>query len=67
MIMIGGEGETNPPGPIVIRDNHVGNISHRGTAFVHNFGSVPAQLIDNRLGSDINPLIGAGTIKGVSD
>ena len=66
-IMISAEGETNPPGPIVIRNNHMGNMSHRGTTFVHNFGSVPAQLIDNILGSDVNPLIGAGTIKGDSD
>jgi hypothetical protein len=66
-IMIGAEGETNPPGPIVIRNNHMGNLSHRGTTFVHNFGSVPVQLIDNRLGSGISPLIGAGTIKGDSD
>ena len=62
-IMIGAEGETNPPGPIVIRNNHFGNLSHRGTSFVHNFGSVPAQLIDNVLGSDVTALIGAGTIR----
>jgi hypothetical protein len=61
-IMIGEEGETNPPGPIVIRNNHLGNLSHRPISFVHNFGSVPAQLIGNVLGSDVNPLIGAGTI-----
>ena len=66
-IMIGAEGETNPPGPIVIRNNHFGNMSHRGTSFVHNFGSVPVQLIDNVLGSDVTPLSGLGTVKGDSD
>jgi hypothetical protein len=62
-IMISAEGEDNPHGPIIIRNNHFADMSHRVASFVHNFGSVPVQLIGNVLASDVNPLIGAGTIE----
>ena len=61
-IMIGEEGESYPPSSIIIRNNHLANLSHRGISFVHNFGSVPVQLIGNVLGSDVDPLVGRGTI-----
>ncbi len=63
VIMIGEEGETNPPGPIVIRNNRLANLSHRGVPFVHNFGPAPVQMSGNVLSSDVEPLMGAGTIK----
>jgi hypothetical protein len=63
VIMIGEEGETNPSGPIAIRNNRLANLMHRDTTFVHNFGSAPVQLSGNVLSSDVGPLMGAGTIE----
>ena len=60
-IMIGGEGETNPAGPIVVRDNHLTN---EGTfvAFVHNFGASPAVLSGNVFEGSVKSLEGEGTV-----
>ena len=62
-IMIAGEGETNPRGAIVIRNNRFINTMHRGTDFVNNFGSAPAQLSGNVLTGEVTPLAGAGTVE----
>ena len=62
-IMIAGEGETNPRGAIVIRNNRFINTMHRGTNFVNNFGSAPAQLSGNVLTGEVTPLAGAGTVE----
>jgi len=62
-IMIAGEGETNPRGAIVIRNNRFINTMHRGTDFVNNFGSDPAQLSGNVLTGEVTPLAGAGTVE----
>jgi hypothetical protein len=60
-IMISAEGEDNPKGPIVIRDNHFINAMGRGTTFVHNFGLAPVQMIGNVMIGDVIRLEGAGT------
>jgi hypothetical protein len=62
-IMIAGEGENNPRGPIIIRNNRFINTMHRGTNFVNNFGSAPAQLSGNVLTGEVTPLAGAGTVE----
>jgi len=62
-IMISAEGEDNPRGPIVIRDNRFVNAMPRGTSFVHNFGLAPVQLIGNVLTGPVTPLEGAGTVE----
>ncbi len=60
-IMISAEGEDNPKGPIIIRDNHFINGMPRGTAFVHNFGLAPVQMSGNVMIGDVRRLQGAGT------
>jgi hypothetical protein len=60
-IMISAEGEDNPHGPIIIRNNRFINTMHRGTSFVHNFGLAPAQLSGNVLTGEVTPLLGEGT------
>jgi hypothetical protein len=61
--MIAGEGETNPRGSIVIRNNRFINTMQRGTSFVHNFGLAPVQLSGNVLTGDVAPLLGEGTVE----
>ncbi len=62
-IMISAEGEDNPPGPIVIRDNRFVNAMGRRTTFVHNFGLVPVHLSGNVLSDNVTPLEGIGTVE----
>ena len=62
-ISIGGEGEINPPGPIVIRDNNFVNEQERSTVFVRSFAATPAQLSGNTLTGAVTALAGAGTVK----
>jgi hypothetical protein len=62
-IMISAEGEDNPRGPIIIRDNRFINAMPRGTSFVHNFGLAPVQLSGNVLSGQVTPLEGIGTVE----
>ncbi len=62
-IMISAEGEDNPRGPIIIRDNRFINAMPRGTSFVHNFGLAPVQLSGNVLTGQVTPLEGVGTVE----
>ena len=62
-ISIGAEGDINPAGPIVVRDNVFVNQQDRGTVFVRNFAATPAELSGNVLTGDVTPLAGPGTVK----
>jgi hypothetical protein len=62
-ISIGAEGDVNPPGPIVIRDNNFVNEQERSTVFVRNFAATPAQLSGNVLAGAVTALAGAGTVR----
>jgi hypothetical protein len=62
-IMIAAEGDTNPPGPIMVRDNHFINEQDRFTVFVRNFGATPAQLTGNTLAGLVRSLEGQGTVR----
>ena len=55
-IAIGAEGETNPPGDIVVQDNSFANDTGIATAFVRNFTGRPVTLLQNRLTGDVMPL-----------
>jgi Right handed beta helix region len=62
-ISIGAEGDINPPGPIVVRDNTFVNEQERSTVFVRNFAETPAELSGNLLTGAVTPLAGAGTVR----
>ena len=62
-ISIGAEGDTNPPGPIVVRDNNFVNQQERPTVFVRNFAVTPASLTGNVVAGAVTPLAGAGTVQ----
>jgi hypothetical protein len=62
-ISIGAEGDINPPGPIVVRDNTFVNEQDRSTVFVRNFAETPAELSGNLLTGAVTPLAGAGTVR----
>jgi hypothetical protein len=62
-ISIGAEGDTNPPGPIVVRDNNFVNEQDRATVFVRDFAATPAQLSGNVLAGAVTPLAGEGTVR----
>jgi len=62
-ISIGAEGDTNPPGPIVVRDNAFVNEQERSTVFVRNFAATPAEPSGNLLTGAVTPLAGAGTVR----
>jgi hypothetical protein len=62
-ISIGAEGDINPPGPIVVRDNNFVNEQERSTVFVRNFTSTPAELSGNVLAGAVTPLAGPGTVQ----
>jgi len=61
-ISIGDEGDINPPGPIVVRDNVFVNQQERPTVFVRNFAATPAELTGNVLTGVVTALSGAGTV-----
>jgi hypothetical protein len=62
-ISIGGEGDTNASGPIVVKDNNFVNEQDRSTVFVRSFAAIPAQLSGNVLAGAVTPLAGAGTVR----
>jgi hypothetical protein len=62
-ISIGAEGDINPPGPIVVRDNTFVNDQDRPTVFVRNFAATPAELSGNVLTGSVTPLSGPGTVR----
>jgi hypothetical protein len=62
-ISIGAEGDINPAGPIVVRDNTFVNQQDRTTVFVRNFAATPAELSGNVLAGAVTPLAGAGTVR----
>ena len=62
-ISIGAEGDINPPGPIVVRDNTFVNEQDRATVFVRNFAATPAVLSGNVLTGAVTPLSGPGTVR----
>jgi hypothetical protein len=62
VISIGAEGDINPPGPIIVRDNNFINEQERPTVFVRSFAATPAQLSGNGLAGVVTPLSGAGTV-----
>jgi len=62
-ISIGAEGDINPPGPIVVRDNTFVNAQDRPTVFVRNFAATPAMLSGNVLTGAVTPLSGPGTVR----
>lgn len=62
-ISIGAEGDTNPSGPIVVRDNNFVNQQERPTVFVRDFAATPAQLSGNVLAGAVTALAGAGTVQ----
>jgi hypothetical protein len=62
-ISIGAEGDTNPSGPIVVRDNNFVNQQERPTVFVRNFAATPASLTGNVVAGAVTPLAGAGTVQ----
>jgi hypothetical protein len=62
-ISIGAEGDTNPPGPIIVRDNVFVNEQDRPTVFVRDFAATPAELSGNLLTGVVTPLAGAGTVR----
>jgi hypothetical protein len=62
-IMLGAEGDTNPPGPIVIRDNVFTNEQDRSTIFVRNATATRVQLTGNTLTGPVKPLEGEGTVR----
>jgi hypothetical protein len=62
-ISIGSEGDVNPPGPIVVRDNSFVNEQDRGTVFVRNFSETPAELSGNLLSGAVTPLAGPGAVR----
>ncbi len=62
-ISIGGEGDTNTSGPIVVRDNNFVNEQDRPTVFVRDFAATPAVLSGNVLSGVVTPLAGAGTVQ----
>ncbi len=62
-ISIGAEGDINPPGPIVVRDNTFVNQQERTTVFVRNFAETPAELSGNVLSGAVTALAGPGTVK----
>jgi hypothetical protein len=62
-ISIGAEGDINPPGPIVVRDNVFVNDQDRPTVFVRNFAATPAELSGNTLTGAVTPLSGPGTVR----
>ncbi len=62
-IMIAGEGETNPKGPIEIRNNHFLNRQGRTTALVFNQGLAPAHLTANVLTGLVTALKGEGLVE----
>jgi hypothetical protein len=62
-IEIGEEGETNPPGPIIIRDNRFVNLMGGPTAFVRNGGMRPALLTGNEVTGPVEPLAGEGEVR----
>jgi hypothetical protein len=57
-ISIGAEGDINPPGPIIVRDNNFVNEQERSTVFVRDFAATPAQLSGNVLTGSVTPLAG---------
>jgi hypothetical protein len=62
-ISIGAEGEINPPGPIVVRDNTFVNEQERPTVFVRDFAATPAELTGNKLIGAVTPLFGPGMVR----
>jgi hypothetical protein len=62
-ISIGAEGDINPPGPIIVRDNIFVNQQDRSTVFVRNFAATPAELSGNVLTGAVTPLAGPGTVQ----
>jgi hypothetical protein len=62
-ISVGAEGDINPPGPIVVRDNNFVNEQERATVFVRNFAATPAELRGNVLAGAVTPLAGLGTVQ----
>lgn len=62
-IVIGEEGDTNPPGPLIVRGNNFVNEQERMTVFVRNFAATPARLSGNVLAGAVTPLAGAGTVQ----
>ena len=62
-ISIGAEGDINPPGPIVVRDNVFVNDQDRPTVFVRDFAATPAELSGNTLTGAVTPLSGPGTVR----
>jgi hypothetical protein len=62
-ISIGAEGDINPPGPIVVRDNTFVKDQDRPTVFVRNFAATPAELSGNVLTGSVTPLSGPGTVR----
>ena len=61
-ISIGSEGDTNPPGPIVVKDNTFTNEQDRSTVFVRDFASTPADLSGNTLSGPVTALAGLGKV-----
>jgi len=62
-IIIAGEGETNPKGPIEIRNNHFLNRQGRTTSFVFNQGMAPVHLTANVLGGQVTSSRGEGSVE----
>ena len=62
-ISIGAEGDTNPRGPILIRDNDFVNEQDSFTAFVRNMSATPAQLSGNALAGSARALEGEGSVE----
>lgn len=62
-IAIGLEGETQPSGGVLIRNNRFTNNSAGRAIFVRNAGPVPARLEGNVLRGVVVPLEGPGTVR----
>jgi hypothetical protein len=62
-IAIGEEGDTNPPGPIVVRNNFFANEQDRTTVFIRNVTATPVQSIGNTSTGPVVPLEGPGTVR----
>ena len=62
-ISIGAEGDANPRGPIIIRDNDFVNEQDSFTAFVRNMSATPARLSGNTITGSARALEGEGTVE----
>jgi hypothetical protein len=63
VIILGEEGATLPPGEILIEDNILTVDGLSDVVFVRNNTPVAANLVRNKIPSNVQPLLGPGTTR----